>query len=299
MQDRIFEYRRAAIEDIEELVRTRILVLRAALKRHSRKYGGDGMRYYQGNGVYRFLENCEQRGSFYWTGRNLWLLIYGDEYNEPRVLTVASGMKLDVQITEDEKRALNVAKQLTKNTDLPINFVRFDPAKPFEQVRYWEQGMHTMPVLSDMDLRERFEQYGLTMNEKRAKKSINDKGSSTYHEWQRTHMGDSILAVDIDLLRLDNGRISEMIELKRSHKDIKIWEPYEDDYNNFILLSRLARKTNLDFYIVYNHRTKKPFMDDVSIVKLFEFDHRTQPYCRYLTSMTMQQFAAAGTTRER
>ncbi len=30
MQDRIFEYRRAAIEDIEELVRTRILVLRAA-----------------------------------------------------------------------------------------------------------------------------------------------------------------------------------------------------------------------------------------------------------------------------
>ena len=80
--------------------------------------------------------------------------------------------------------------------------------------------MHTMPVLSDMDLRERFEQYGLTMNEKRAKKSINDKGSSTYHEWQRTHMGDSILAVDIDLLRLDNGRISEIIELKRSHKDI-------------------------------------------------------------------------------
>ena len=73
MQDRIFEYRRAAIEDIEELVRTRILVLRAAQKRHSRKYGGDGMRYYQGNGVYRFLENCEQRGSFYWTGRNLWL----------------------------------------------------------------------------------------------------------------------------------------------------------------------------------------------------------------------------------
>lgn len=32
MQDRIFKYQRAAIEDIEELVRTRILVLRAANK---------------------------------------------------------------------------------------------------------------------------------------------------------------------------------------------------------------------------------------------------------------------------
>ncbi len=32
MQDRIFEYQRAAIKDIEELVRTRILVLRAANK---------------------------------------------------------------------------------------------------------------------------------------------------------------------------------------------------------------------------------------------------------------------------
>ena len=60
MQDRIFEYRRAAIEDIEELVRTRILVLRAAQKRHSRKYGGDGMRYYQGVSIFGKLRTTRQ-----------------------------------------------------------------------------------------------------------------------------------------------------------------------------------------------------------------------------------------------
>lgn len=268
------------------------------LQRFPEEYRGDSMSYYKGNGVYHFLERCKERKNFYWTSGNLWLLIYGDAYYEPKVLTVASGRNKDAKFTEQENLALRVAKQLTQNTGVPMNFVRFDPEKPVEEVRYWEPGMNTMPVLSSMDLRNRFLEYGLTMNENRAQKAINDKSSGPYHEWQRIHMGDSIVAVDIDLLRLDKDGLKEIIELKRSYKDINVWEPYEDDYKNFILLSKLARKSNLDFYIVYNRRTKQPFVDDVSVLKIFEFDHRTQPYCRYLACQTMQQFVSSETGKE-
>jgi hypothetical protein len=63
-----------------------------------------------------------------------------------------------------------------------------------------------------------------------------------------------------------------------------------------MLLSRLARKRNLGFYIVYNHRNKDPFFDDISKLKIFEFDHRTQNYCRFAGYKTIRQFAEDKTT---
>lgn len=87
-----------------------------------------------------------------------------------------------------------------------------------------------------------FQGYGLKMNEMPAQKSINDKSSSPYHDWQRVHMGNSVVVADIDLLRLENGVPTEIIELKRSFIDIEKWEPYQKDYRNFCLISKLARK---------------------------------------------------------
>ncbi|MDE6911439.1 MAG: hypothetical protein K2P44_13375 [Lachnospiraceae bacterium] len=48
------------------------------------------MNYYVGNGVYDFLINHQKSRNFFWTSGNIWLLVYGDEQNEPKVLTVAS-----------------------------------------------------------------------------------------------------------------------------------------------------------------------------------------------------------------
>ena len=129
----------------------------------------------------------------------------------------------------------------------------------------------------------------------RAHKSINDKSSSPYHDWQRFHMGDSVIVSDVDLIRYYAGELQEIIELKRSYIDVESWEPYKRDYKNFILLSKLARKRKLDFFIVYNHRTKVPFYDDVSKLKIFEFDHRMQTYCRLLGYKSIRQFAEGST----
>jgi hypothetical protein len=129
-----------------------------------------------------------------------------------------------------------------------------------------------------------------------AQKSINDKSSSPYHDWQRSNMGSSVIATDIDLLRFEGQNPIEILELKRSYKALEEWEPYHRDYKNFLLLSKLARKRDLAFYIVYNHRTKSPFYDDISRLKIFEFDHRMTTYCRLMGYRTIQQFA--DTTKE-
>lgn len=50
------------------------------------------------------------------------------------------------------------------------------------------------------------------------------------------------------------------------------WYPYVEDYPNFRLLSSVATRCNIDLSILYNVRTKEPFRDDVSRVKMFSFE---------------------------
>lgn len=257
------------------------------------------MDYYVGNGVYDFLSKCKEKENYFWTSENFWILVYGDSNYEPKVVTVASGNPLNIVITEAEMKAVKVARQLVEGTDIGVNFVRFDPCKPINQVAYWNPGMARIPIISSEELKNRFRQYGLEMNEMSAHKSINDKSSSPYHDWQRAHMGDSVIVADIDLIRYQGEEIREIIELKRSYIDIEKWEPYKQDYKNFILLSKLARRRKLDFFIVYNHRTKTPFFDDVSKLKIFAFDHRRQICCRFLGYRNIYQFAEGITKKER
>lgn len=247
--------------------------------------------YYAGNGVYEYLTKCEKKDNFFWTSGTLWLLVYGDENFEPKVLTVASENKLGERTTVEEKNAVHAAQCIVKGTGVPINFIRFDPEKTMETIQYWEPGMKDIPEISSEGLKNILMLYGLKMNEVMVHKSINDKSSSPYHDWQRQNMGDSVVAADIDLVRHDKGKPLEIIELKRSYIDIDKWEPYQQDYKNFILISKLAKKRHIDFYIVYNRRIKKPFFDDVSRLKIFEFDHRMQPYCRLSGYKSIEQFA--------
>lgn len=246
--------------------------------------------YYIGNGVYRYLAGCKERDNFFWTSGNLWMLVYGDGNFEPRVLTVASASRLGQSTSVEEKNAVREARRITEGTDVPVNFIRFDPKKTMATVRYWEPGMRHIQEISSVSLKERLMAYGLTMNERTAHKSINDRSSSPYHNWQRNNMGDSVVAADIDLVRHDGNNPIEIIELKRSYIAIDKWEPYKQDYRNFILPSKLAEKRNINFYIVYNRRTKQPFFDDVSRLKIFEFDHRMPICCRFSCYKTIERF---------
>ena len=255
--------------------------------------------YYAGNGIYNYLIECDHRDEFYWTSGNMWLLVYGNEDYEPNVVTIASENMLSPNFIDVEKRAIKVARKITEGTDIPINFIRFSPNKRIESVQYWETGMKNLPEITSGELKNRFMAYGLKMNQLSANKSINDKSSSLYHDWQRQNLGNSVIVADIDLIRLDGDAPREILELKRSYISMESWNPYVQDYNSFLLLSKLAKKRQLAFYIIYNHRTKNPFYDDVSRLKVFEFDHRMATYYRMIGYRSVQQFENSTTGEEK
>lgn len=256
------------------------------------------MSYYVGNAVYDYLGRRGNGENFFWMSGNMWLLVYGDEECEPKVLTVASSGELCGSITEEEKRAVKMAEALALNTEVEVNFIRFAPRGSIENVWYWERGMEKTLMISSDDLRRRFERQGLNMNRMEVRKQINHRSSSPYHEWQRANMGSRVTVADVDLVRLDGEEPTEIIELKRSYIALEKWWPYEEDYANFKLISKLAKQRGMNFYIVYNHRDKSPFYDDISNLKVFEFDHEKNDPCRLLGYETIQEFVGNQGPRE-
>lgn len=249
------------------------------------------MDYYVGNAVYNYLIGNNMQHNFFWMSADKWLLVYGDEHHNPKVVSVVSQGNISEELTTNEKNALKVVKNIVKNTDVGMNFIKYDPNRALSEVKYWEIGEERPITINMGQLKNRFLSYGLKMNSITTNKEINDKSSSTYHKWQRENMGSYITVTDIDLIRFNDNKVGEFIELKRSKDDIRKWQPYKNDYNNFILLSRLAKKANIDFYIVYNYRRKNPFYDDISKLKLFEFDHRLKTYCRFMGYGKIEDFA--------
>lgn len=249
------------------------------------------MGYYEGNAVYDYLHENVERHEFFWTSADKWILIYGDEQREPKVVSVVSQGEISEGVSLSEKNALKVVQNLVKDTDIGMNFIKYNPNEVLKEVLYWEAGEAEPAIISMEELKNRFSTFGLTMNSASASKEINDKSSSPYHEWQRCNMGSSVTVVDIDLIRFIDRRVGEIIELKRSKVDIEKWEPYTDDYSNFIMTSKLAAKANVDFYIMYNYRRERPFLDDISRLKLFKFDHRKETPCEFLGYGQIEDFA--------
>lgn len=249
------------------------------------------MNYYVGNAVYDYLLENNMQHNFFWMSADKWLLVYGDEHHEPKVVSVVTQGDISENLTQSEKNALKVVKNIVKNTDVGMNLIKYNPDKDLQEVQYWELGEAETTTINMEQLKDRFLAYGLKMNSVSASKEINDKSSSSYHEWQRRNMGSSITVADIDLIRFIDNKVGEIIELKRSRDAIEKWEPYKEDYHNFVLLSKLAAKADIDFYILYNYRRKRPFLDDISKLKMFEFDHRKENCCRLLGYGKIEDFA--------
>lgn len=249
------------------------------------------MDYYVGNAVYNYLIENNMQHNFFWTSRDKWILVYGDENCDPKVVSVVTQGDISECLTDKEINTLKVVKNIVKRTNIGMNFIKYNPKDGLHKVRYWELEETELITIDMEQLKNRFMAYGLELNTVPTSKDINDKSSSAYHEWQRNNMGSSITVSDIDLIRFIGNDVGEIIELKRSKDAIEQWKPYEDDYNNYILLSKLAVKANIAFYILYNYRQKRPFYDDISRLKMFEFDYRIEAYYRLLGYGRIEDFA--------
>lgn len=234
------------------------------------------MNYYKTNALYDYLDKHKKKENFFWASGNMWLLVYGDNNAEPKVLIVVSGDSISLKLSELEIKAIKIAKELTKGTNIATGFIRFDPViEPIEKVLFWDKDINDFIIIPINKLKDYFSGSGLPLNDNKVEKLINDKSSSPYHNWQRNNMGNGVVVSDIDLIRLENDIPIEIIELKRSKINLKQWKPYRQDYINFNLLDKLAKQRGIKFRIVYNYRQNSPSIyDDIQKLKIFSYDYK-------------------------
>lgn len=249
--------------------------------------------YYTTNAMYEYLEdNCVP--GFLFARKNKWLLVYGTAASEPKLILVVSAVsqeKIDKAVLgKHEAEIVDAALQLSIKSELNAYVMRYCKDDDIIDTIQLINPSKRKYVNTFIDsLRNLFEDNGLQMSKASSAKSVNDRTSSPFHEWQRKNMGKDITVSDIDLIRLKKGKPQRIYELKRSFIPLSSWSPYNDDFPNYKLLANLADMADMDFQIVYNRRDKDPFFDDISKLKRFTFSaEEEQATC--LDTISLEDF---------
>lgn len=254
--------------------------------------------YYNTNAIYEYLNN-KNIANFEYCYGNMWQLVYGDGNCDPKLLMVVSGVEsenLNKELSPGEKSAFFRMEQIHNLTNTPVGLIRFAvDEEAISNVNIYIPDKNKFRLTDLNQLANRFCELGLPINpniQENTGKYLNDKESSAYHKWQRNTLGSSLKVSDIDLIKIDlhNDKIQEIYELKRSIISLSKWEPYKDDYNNFILLAKLLGETDIQLKIIYNVRTKNPWNDDISKLKIFNisYDHTLDVF--HENTITLEEF---------
>lgn len=223
------------------------------------------MSYYSDNAFYKYIRENSITNFEYHSG-DTWQLVYGNSKAEPKLLVLVFAViqeRLLAPLNDDEKNAIQRMVEISRKSGLQFICFRFNKQVDLLQdvAIFTKNGPKMYPVQS---LKDFYAKHGLPINESITAKNINDKSSSAYQDWQRTHLGRDLKVIDLDLFKIYNNEIVAIYELKRSFYDVEKWNPYPDDYNNFRMLSNLGQLCEIPVYIAYNKRTKNPFKDDIS-----------------------------------
>lgn len=250
--------------------------------------------HYIGNALYNEIENSDFSEQYLWCKENIWILLYGNKCDyTPKIIAVVSNEDVDRKtLSHKEKRTKELVEQISPE-NIPVFFIRFDSKNGMNKV-YFECNLDddTSTYKNSSTLKEEFEKYGLDVNSSKAYKEINDKTSSDYHEWQRCSLGNDIIVTDLDLIRKKDKY--QVIELKRSFKELSNWNPYPADYPNFKLIHKFCKNNDMKFYIVYNQRKKDPFLDDVSRLKIYEIIDNDDDMYKFLSIKKLNDFISDG-----
>lgn len=234
------------------------------------------MEYYSGNAIYELIKNQQLSNCIFTTGR-MWFLVYADKSTEPLVLILLSEKSDDVEyksnnLSTEENAFIPFAKEISRLTSVPLIYVCFNSkSKPISDVVVSSDFINFKKMGME-DYIHYINRFGPVFGTVATKKEINDKYSNVYQVWQNQH-GGIATGSDIDLMITSkDGEIHTIFELKRSFFQLEDWKPYRQDFHNFEVIYNLLRSTNIHFYIMYNRRTKTPFFDDASKVRLFKIE---------------------------
>lgn len=252
------------------------------------------MKYYRSNAVYDRLASTSNH-NFLWISGDAWFLIYGDGMGNPRLLAFVA-----THHYRYDKRLILMAQSMSRLSNLPLVYIQFDgDATVIDEVRFAQYQVDVSAVFKTVDAEElkcKFKQFGIPVQEGLCQKAINDKSSSAYHNWQRRSLGRNMVVSDVDLIRVTekNGMIqaTEIVELKRSYIPLDTWTPFADDYPNFDLIAKLCEKLGIKMHIAYNVRTKSPFFDDCRYLSLFEYHYRNTIKVSKIKTLSFEAFVA-------
>ena len=241
--------------------------------------------YYQGNELYRYLLEHDLGDRYFWVSGNMWTLLYSNLDGTPVTLCFASRVDQEEELTRkptsEEIRAFQKFCLLAQRAQLPLFSLRFvdDGAHACEFFWFREyRSSDPAQLISSAQLLDWLRKQGLNFQGDCAKKDVNDKVSSSFHLWQRERMGSSVIAADLDLMRMKNGAVDTSYELKLSCLPLEKWTPFGTDRANYRAGCCLARRAGANYRIVYNVRHTKPeFFDDVSRLKIFSLDQGWPP----------------------
>lgn len=226
------------------------------------------MAYYQTNAVYDNLIKYDTK-DFVWTSGNAWILLYGNNRSQVKVVVFVSG-KTTETLSGNELSRLKTAEKLalilSERAKLQFaNIVFDDTVKDISEVKLNGE------MVSLERLTGWFEDAGLSVRQGVTGKAINDSSSSAYHDWQRRYLG-AITVSDLDLIYAPSGMVSTICELKRSYIALDRWSPFRNDFANFDLIKDLCIKAKIEFRIIYNVRHKAPnFFDDASKLRIYKY----------------------------
>jgi hypothetical protein len=223
-------------------------------------------KYYSTNAVLETLSKSP--GDFVWPAGNSWILVYALQTEVPVAVVFVRGQSVS------ENAVANYARQLAERAGLPFLSVEFDDtSSEISEVQVFDSDKRVRVPLPE--LKQRFEKLGLPVTSGAVTKAVNDKESSAYHHWQREELG-AIKVTDIDLLRVVDTEIVEVLELKRSFFSLETWRPYKADYTNFNVIANVCEPAGVRFTIAYNVRTTNPTRDDPSRLSLFAYDSQSK-----------------------
>lgn len=257
------------------------------------KFEFDPITYYRNNALYDLIRK-KRLTNFLFSVGDSWQIIYGDNFCNPLLIIFAKGLsakEYNDDLANEDLKIIALLTLIAKQTNLPFGIVKFrNDLQEIQEVQYASSDMLfrkiTLQGLSGL-----FGKFGLPVSNTQTAKYLNDETSSAYHSWQRQSLGKKITVSDIDLWRINKSSKPEIIfELKRSYYDLEKWQPFADDYTNFRLIWSLCNKISIKFKIVYNVRTKEPFNDDISKIKLFEVDFNTYPPIKDKGIISVEEF---------
>ena len=237
-------------------------------------------KYYQGNKLYEYLDEPFNK-HFYWASKDKWILLYSDTNNNP-VLICGLSEYNNIYLSKEECDLFKVAKMLSDISRIPFIIARYEGNTPFKKINYYDDIDKKFKEIDTGSYKLILKEKGVGVIDGNTVKSVNDKVSSSYHEWQRSVLGKSVTVVDIDLIRFYKQKINIIYELKRSKLNLNNWEPFKEDLPNFVLLSRFAKMADIDFIILYNELSSENAqgerIENIEKLKLFSFDEGTSSF---------------------